>query len=164
MSGSPVVPGPSKATPVHRRYLHESFDMDVASERKEVPASPALPPRKEKGVGFFRGRSGSSSSVPETDAAARADSDDKHHHGSSEQKRKLIGGSHKEKKENRERATSPKAGKKSKSKKVSASSQGGASPQLHPSSSQLSVNSVPGSNDGLVLANPVTRQSKVQNA
>ena len=131
----------------------------MTPECHETQGSPALPPRKEKGGGLFRDRSGSTSSVPELEsAAARADSGDKHHR---EQKWKLIG-SHKDRKEARERAASPKAEKKSKTKKASsASHQSGASPRLHPSSSQLSVSSVPGENDSIVFANPVSRQSKV---
>ena len=128
--------------------------MAAGHEQKEVQSSPALPPRREKGIGIFRSRSGSASSVPETEAVHRSNSEERHRAGSGEQRWKLMG-----KKERGERATSPKASKKGKTKKELAS---GASPALIPASSQLSVSSVPGGNDdALVLANPASRQSKV---
>ncbi|KAL5460358.1 hypothetical protein EMCRGX_G033804 [Ephydatia muelleri] len=100
-----------------------------------------------------RSRSGSASSVPETEAVHRSNSEERHRAGSGEQRWKLMG-----KKERGERATSPKASKKGKTKKELAS---GASPALIPASSQLSVSSVPGGNDdALVLANPASHQSK----
>ena len=78
----------------------------------------------------------------------RSSSEEGHQSGSGDQRWKLIG--HKEKKERGERATSPKANKKGKGKKVPPVSRG--SPALLPAS---------GDKDVLVLTNPASRQSKV---